>query len=79
MAKTGRELIEAARQAVPKMSNDRPQEQLKAGTPPVILDVREPDEWDAGHIAQGTLLPRGRLEGRVEEMVPDRNTPIVVH
>jgi rhodanese-related sulfurtransferase len=79
MAKTGRELIEAARQAVPKMSNDRLQEQLKAGTPPVILDVREPDEWDAGHIAQGTLLPRGRLEGRVEEMVPDRNTPIVVH
>ena len=34
---------------------------------------------DAGHILTGTFLPRGRLEGRVEELVPDKNTPIVTH
>lgn len=79
MAKTGRELTDAARQAVPKLSNDRLQEQIKTGAPPVILDVREPEEWNEGHLEQATFLPRGRLEGRVEEMVPDRNTPIVVH
>ncbi len=79
MAKTGRELTDAARQAVPKLSNDRLQAQIQSGTSPVILDVREPEEWNEGHLAQATFLPRGRLEGRVEEMVPDRNTPIVVH
>jgi rhodanese-related sulfurtransferase len=79
MAMTGRDLVEAARQAVPKMSNAQLQENLASGTPIVILDVREKEEWDEGHIPQATLLPRGRLEGRVEQVVPDKNALIVTH
>jgi rhodanese-related sulfurtransferase len=79
MAVTGRELVEAARKAVPEISNTQLQEQLISGTPIVILDVREKEEWDEGHIPQATLLPRGRLEGRVEQVVPDRNAMIVTH
>jgi len=72
-------MIEAARKAVTKIPNDQLQAQLAAGAPVVVMDVREREEWDAGHIPQGTLLPRGRLEGRVEELVPDKTTPIVTH
>jgi rhodanese-related sulfurtransferase len=79
MAMTGREMIEAARQAVPKVANTQVQAQLTAGVPMVVLDVREQEEWDAGHIPQATFLPRGRLEGRIEEMVPDKTTPILTH
>ncbi len=79
MATTGRDLVEAARQAVPTISNERLQEQLKSGIPVVIIDVREKEEWDEGHIPQATLLPRGRLEGRVEQVVPDKNTTVVIH
>ena len=79
MALTGREMTEAARQAVAKIPNDQLQSQLAAGAPVVVVDVREKEEWDAGHIPQGTFLPRGRLEGRIEERVPDKNTPIVTH
>ena len=79
MAMTGREMTETARQAVPKIINDHLQAQLMTGTSVVVLDVREKEEWDAGHIPQATLLPRGRLEGRVEELVPDKTTPIVTH
>jgi len=79
MAITGREMTDAARQAVPKIANDQLQSQLMAGASVVVIDVREKDEWDAGHIPQATFLPRGRLEGRVEELVPDKNTPIVTH
>jgi hypothetical protein len=79
MALTGRDMIEAARKAVPKIPNDQLHTKLAAGASVVVIDVREREEWDAGHIPQGTLLPRGRLEGRVEELVPDRNTPIVTH
>ena len=79
MAMTGRDLVESARQAVPKMSNAQLQENLTSGTPIVILDVREKEEWDEGHIPQATLLPRGRLEGRVEQVVPDKNALIVTH
>ena len=79
MATTGRDLVEAARQAVPKMSNTQLQQHLASGSPIVILDVREKEEWDEGHIPQATLLPRGRLEGRVEQVAPDRNAMIVTH
>jgi rhodanese-related sulfurtransferase len=79
MAMTGRDRTEAARQAVPKMSNAQLEKHLTSGTPIVILDVREKEEWDEGHIPQATLLPRGRLEGRVEQMVPDRTALIVTH
>jgi len=79
MAMTGREMVAAAQAAVPKMANTDLQTQITAGKTPFILDVREPEEWEAGHIAQGTFLPRGRLEGRIEEMIPDKTTPIVTH
>ena len=57
MAKTGRDRIEAARQAVPKMPNEQLPQHLASGTPVVVLDVREKEEWDEGHIPQATLLP----------------------
>jgi rhodanese-related sulfurtransferase len=79
MAKTGRDLVEAARQAVPKMSNDELQKHLASGTPVVILDVREKEEWDEGRTPQAVLLPRGRLEGRVEQVAPDKSALVVTH
>jgi rhodanese-related sulfurtransferase len=79
MAATGRDLVEAARKAVPTMSSDQLQKQLASESPVVILDVREKEEWDEGHIPQATLLPRGRLEGRIEQVVPDKNALIVTH
>jgi rhodanese-related sulfurtransferase len=41
-----------------------------------VLDVREPDEWAAGHIPSATLIPLGELSSRVGE-VP-RNQQVVV-
>jgi rhodanese-related sulfurtransferase len=79
MAMTGRDMTEAARQAVPKIPHEQLQAQLTAGAPVIVLDVREKEEWDAGHIPQATFLARGRLEGRVEEVVPDKNACIVTH
>jgi rhodanese-related sulfurtransferase len=41
-----------------------------------FLDVREPDEWNAFHIPDATLIPLGQLAGRVDEL--PRDQPIVV-
>lgn len=79
MATTGRNLIDTALQAVPTMSNTDLNVKLTTGENIVVLDVREQEEWNDGHIPQGTFLARGRLEGKVEEMVPDKSTPIVTH
>ncbi len=45
----------------------------------IILDVRERDAFQAGHIPGATHLPRGQLELRVNEMLPDPTLRIVVY
>lgn len=79
MATTGRSLIDTALQSVPTMSHTDLNAKLTAGENIVVLDIREQEEWNDGHIPQGTFLARGRIEGKVEEMIPDKSTPIVTH
>ena len=43
----------------------------------VVLDVREDDEWEAGHIAGSTHVPLGELMGRLDE-VPGTDPLVVV-
>ena len=43
------------------------------GSRPVLIDVRESEEWDAGHIPGAKHVPRGYLESRIEGAVPDRS------
>ena len=38
----------------------------------VMLDVREPDEWAAGHAPAATWIPMGDLQDRVGELPRDR-------
>ena len=45
----------------------------------VIIDVREKDEWDEGHIPHAINLSRGTIELDIEEQVPDPNTVIICH
>ena len=43
----------------------------------VVLDVREDDEWAAGHIAGSTHVPLSQLPGRAAD-VPDTDPLVVV-
>ena len=51
---------------------------LRARPGAVMLDVREPDEYEQGAIPGSVHIPRGHLESQVEGRVPDRDTPLVV-
>jgi phage shock protein E len=42
-----------------------------------VLDVREPDEWAAGHIAGATLIPLGDLPNRLSEVPQDKEVVVV--
>jgi phage shock protein E len=46
---------------------------------PVIIDVRESDEYAEGHIQTAKHLSRGVLEQKIDEFVPDFSTPVVVY
>src|SRR3954467_13574909 len=45
----------------------------------VVLDVREPDEYEQGAIPGALHIPRGQLESNVESRISDRTTPVIVH
>jgi len=42
-----------------------------------LLDVREPDEWAAGHAPDAVHIPMGQIQGRLDE-VPEGRTVYVV-
>lgn len=45
----------------------------------VILDVREQDEYDAGHIPGAILIPYTQIEEKANEMLPDKEQLILVY
>jgi rhodanese-related sulfurtransferase len=48
----------------------------------VVLDVRNPDEWNAGHLDRSTLIPLPELEARLAEVDAlvggDKAKPVIV-
>ncbi len=48
-----------------------------AGGTDVLLDVREPDEWEAGHIAGAMHIPLGKLDAGVGDLPADRGVIVV--
>lgn len=79
MATTLEAMVAAAKTVVPALTAEQVQAKVQAGEPLVILDVREKDEYDQGHITQARLLPRGLLEFRINDVVPDTSTNIILH
>lgn len=44
-----------------------------------VVDVREPHEWKAGHVAGATLIPLAEIPERFAVEFPDPSTPILLH
>ena len=51
---------------------------LDAGDRLQVLDVREEDETQYGVVPGSRLLPRAHFESRVEDVVPDKSSEVVV-
>ncbi len=47
------------------------------GAGALLLDVREPGEWQAGHVAQALLLPMGQVARHRSDLPPDRQIVVV--
>jgi len=52
---------------------------LDAGEPPMLLDVREPWEFELARIEGSKLIPMSRLEERFTELDPDSETVVICH
>ncbi len=73
------QLLAEAAAKVPFMSLEELKARVDAGAADMtILDVRERDAYLAGHIPGARLLPRGQLELRVNQELPDPTRRILV-
>ena len=45
----------------------------------ILLDVREPDEYEQGAIPGAIHIPRGQLESNIENRIPDHDAPVVIY
>ncbi len=79
MAISGRDLLEAARQEIPEITPDEVVELQSSGKSFALIDVREPDEYRGGYIPGAEHVSRGFLELKIEQVVPERETPIVAY
>jgi glyoxylase-like metal-dependent hydrolase (beta-lactamase superfamily II)/rhodanese-related sulfurtransferase len=76
--KTVGEMLAEATACVPFMSMAELRTRVeRAAGDIVVLDVRERDAYEAGHIPGARLLPRGQLELRVDKELPDPTARIV--
>jgi len=72
-------LIAQARAQVREIGPQELWEQLARGDRPIVVDVREQDEYAQGYIAGAIHIPRGFLELRIEDVTADRDRPIVLY
>jgi len=80
MAKHDRfeKLVAEAKKNITEISPQDAAAKLKSGEA-VIVDVRDKDEWDEGHIPGAMHLSRGTIELDIEEKVPDTDAMIICH
>ncbi len=57
---------------VPQMSPDQIQAKLAEKPEPILIDVRQPEEYRSGHISGAKLVPLGNLSKRMKELPPNR-------
>ena len=79
MPTTYRELLQAARAEIEEIDATGAQRLLTDENPPVLVDVRERDEWEQGRIGGAVHVPRGHLESRIEAAALDRSRPVLLY
>jgi len=80
MSPSGAEVIRQIRSQIEEVDPSDVKATLSNGNGIVLLDVRESEEWDAGHIPGAKHVPRGYLESRVEGAIgSDRDQRVVIY
>ena len=76
--KSGMDLINEAKQRITEVTPQQVRERKSNGEQMVLLDGREPNEWNLGRVPGAIHLPRGTMETAIEARVP-RDATVVIY
>jgi molybdopterin/thiamine biosynthesis adenylyltransferase/rhodanese-related sulfurtransferase len=77
MSPSGAELLRQIKNRIEEVDPGAVREQLSNGA--VVVDVREAEEWSAGHIPGAKHVPKSYLETRIEGAVPERSQHVILY
>jgi len=77
MTPSGPEVIKQIKAQIAEVDPSEVHRQLGNGA--VLVDVRETEEFEQGHLPGARHVPRGHLESRIETAVPDRDAHVVLY
>jgi sulfur-carrier protein adenylyltransferase/sulfurtransferase len=77
MSPSGAEVLRQIKSRIEEVDPAAVREQLSNGA--VVVDVREVDEWGAGHVPGAKHVPKSHLESRIEGAAPDRSQHVILY
>jgi len=77
MSPSGAEVLREIKSRIDEVDPAAVREQIGNGA--VIVDVREPEEFAAGHIPGAKHVPKSYLETRIEGAIPDRSAHVILY
>jgi len=72
-------IVNDAKSRVKEIDIEGYRKMLDAGQPHLLVDVREDNEWTAGHAAGAVHLGKGVIERDIETKVPDKGTRLILY
>jgi sulfur-carrier protein adenylyltransferase/sulfurtransferase len=73
-----RELLNATKARIREIDTAEMEARIEAAKP-VLLDVREPDEYEQGAVPGAIHIPRGHLESQVESKITDKDAEVLIY
>src|ERR1700751_790730 len=77
MTPSGAEVLRQIKTRIDEVDPAAVREQVTNGA--TVVDVREPEEWAAGHIPGAVHVPKSYLESRIEGAAPDRSGHVILY
>ena len=72
-------LVNDAKSRIREVTVEQTRERMAADPTVRLIDVREDNEWQAGHAAGADHLGKGIIERDIEEKVPDKSTELILY
>jgi molybdopterin/thiamine biosynthesis adenylyltransferase/rhodanese-related sulfurtransferase len=76
------DILSQVKRSIHEVSVDETRNQVLGQTPsaaPVLIDIRERDEYEQGFIPRAEWIPRGFLEMKIEDLVPERGREVILY